>query len=118
MGNPVVHFEIGVTDLASAKDFYGQLFGWVAMAEPGGPAALVDTRSDEGIGGNLMVTPEGVPPYVTVYVQAVDLEATLDLAETLGGKTLVPPSDIPGVGAFATFADPDGNPIGLFCPAA
>ena len=44
-----------------------------------------------------------------------DLQASLDRAETLGGKALVPPTDLPdGYGRFAMFADPDGNTIGLW----
>jgi predicted enzyme related to lactoylglutathione lyase len=31
----------------------------------------------------------------------------------LGGKTLVPPVDIPA-GTFAWFADPEGNTVGLW----
>ncbi|MFE0751549.1 VOC family protein [Gordonia sp. NPDC058843] len=44
-----------------------------------------------------------------------DLQASLDRAQTLGGTALVGPSDLPdGYGRFATFADPDGNAIGLW----
>jgi predicted enzyme related to lactoylglutathione lyase len=53
--------------------------------------------------------------YVTVYVQVDDLPAYLKKAESLGGKTLVPPVEIPQ-GSFAWFADPDGNTIGLWKP--
>ena len=38
-----------------------------------------------------------------------------DKAGKLGGKTLVPPVEIP-TGTFAWFADPDGNTIGLWKP--
>jgi predicted enzyme related to lactoylglutathione lyase len=42
-----------------------------------------------------------------------DLPAYLTKAESLGGKTLVPPVEIPGQGSSAWFADPDGSIIGL-----
>ena len=45
---------------------------------------------------------------------ADDLQAALDKAVSLGASTTVPVSDIPNVGTFAQFADPDGNLIGLF----
>jgi predicted enzyme related to lactoylglutathione lyase len=32
---------------------------------------------------------------------------------SLGGKTIVPPTEIPNVVTFALFSDPDGNMVGL-----
>jgi predicted enzyme related to lactoylglutathione lyase len=46
--------------------------------------------------------------------QVDDLQAYLDKAATLGGKTLVPPVEIPGQESFAWLADPDGDLIGLW----
>ena len=50
---------------------------------------------------------------VTFYVSVDDLQAYLDKAESIGGKTVTPPTEIPGVVTYAFFADPDGNVIGL-----
>jgi predicted enzyme related to lactoylglutathione lyase len=50
---------------------------------------------------------------VTIYVQVPDLQAALDQAVALGGKVLMPPTEIPGVVTLAMFADPEGNVIGL-----
>ena len=52
--------------------------------------------------------------YVTVYVAVEDLAASLEKAESLGGKTIIPPTEVPGMGQFAWFSDPDGNTIGLW----
>jgi uncharacterized protein len=43
-----------------------------------------------------------------------DIDASLEKAKKLGGKTLVPRGDIPGMGQFAWFADLDGNAVGLW----
>lgn len=51
------------------------------------------------------------------YVDVEDVQAALDKAAELGGKTLVGPITIP-TGTFAWFADPDGNTIGLLKPAS
>lgn len=59
---------------------------------------------------------EGMPSYVTIYVAVDDLEATLAKAKDLGGTSIVPPTPIPGVGAFAMFQDREGNAIGLLRP--
>ena len=53
------------------------------------------------------------PPYVTFYVQVSDLQEYLDKAEKLGGKTVMPPTEIPNVVTIAMFQDPEGNFIGL-----
>ena len=114
MADPVVHFEVGVTDGGRARDFYGELFGWRFQTEPDEANTLV--VFEEGVGGNLTQVPEGVPPYVTFYVLVDDPGAYLERVERLGGKAMMPTTPIPGVGAFAMIADPDGNAIGLFTP--
>jgi hypothetical protein len=39
----------------------------------------------------------------------------LERAEALGGKKVVPPTDLPGdQSRYAIFADPDGNLVGLW----
>ncbi|HLA93179.1 MAG TPA: VOC family protein [Actinomycetota bacterium] len=114
MADPIVHFEVGITDGARARDFYGELFGWRFQTEPDESNTLV--VFEEGIGGNLMQVPEGASPYVTFYVLVDDTDAYLERVERLGGKTMVPSTAIPGVGEFAMLADPDGNLIALFTP--
>jgi predicted enzyme related to lactoylglutathione lyase len=116
MGRPVVHFEIGCRDSARTADFYSQLFEWQTQAQ--GPATLISTGSSEGIGGHISSLGHEPHNYVTVYVDVDDLQAYLDKAQALGGKTLVPPVTIPGQGSFAWLADPDGNIVGLWKAAA
>ena len=48
-----------------------------------------------------------------VYVEVDDLQAYLDKIESLGGKTVVPITEIPNVVMFAHFTDPVGNLMGL-----
>ncbi len=51
---------------------------------------------------------------MTFYVEVDDPAAYLARAEKLGGKTIVPPSEIPDFGlTFAFFADPEGHVVGL-----
>jgi len=46
-------------------------------------------------------------------VDVEDVAAALKKAEGLGGKTLVPPVEIP-FGTFAWMQDPEGNTVGLW----
>jgi len=48
-----------------------------------------------------------------VYAQVDDLQAALERAERLGGKTILPPTEVPGGPKLAMFADPAGNVTGL-----
>jgi uncharacterized protein len=112
MANPVVHFEIGCGDLPQTQAFLSKLFDWLMQAA--GPATMISTG---GIGGHITALGHESSRYTIFYVQVDDVQAYLDKAGALGGKTMVPPIDIP-TGTFAWFADPAGNTIGLFKPTA
>lgn len=113
MPNPVVHWEIAVKNGAKAKEFYSKLFDW--KIGDAGPMNYrgVDTGG-EGINGGIFQPEVDVPNYVTIYVQVDNLQAYLEKAQSLGGRTIVPPTPIPDMGAFAVFVDPEGNTIGLW----
>jgi uncharacterized protein len=90
MGAPVAFFEFISNNPARIRLLH-PTFGWTA-AESGHP------QHGEQAGRT------------TIYLQAY-----LDKAERLGGKTVLPPSLLPGDwGSFAVFADPDGHPVGLW----
>jgi predicted enzyme related to lactoylglutathione lyase len=116
MGQAVVHFEIGTRHCARAAQFYSSLFGW--QVSDGGHATLIDTGSAQGIAGNIAPAGEAPDHYVTIYVQVDDIAASLRAAEALGARLLVLATDVGGVGHYGWFADPDGNVIGLWTPAA
>ena len=112
MGNAVVHFEIGGPDDAPLVEFYRELFGWGIQRVSGANYSMVDTRGGDGVNGGLGKSSTG-EPWSTFYVEAADLQAVLDKAESLGGKTVLPVTEIPGMITFAMFDDPDGLLIGL-----
>lgn len=116
MGAPVIHFEIGCKDANKNSKFYTELFGW--ETEPYGAAVMVDTKAEGGIRGHFNQL--GHPPhnYVTIYAQVDDVQKYLDRATKLGGKAIVPVTEVPQMGWFAWFSDPEGNVIGLWKPAA
>lgn len=113
MGQPVVHFEIGGRDSAKTAAFFSGLFGWKMQSM--GPATMINTGADSGIHGDISALGHEPHHYTIFYVQVDDVQGYLDKAGPLGGKTLVPPVEIP-TGTFAWFADPDGNTIGLWKP--
>jgi len=98
MADKLVHFEVVGKDGPKLMQFYGQLFGWTVNA---------------GIGGGISAAQEGSDGHLTFYVGVDDLQAALDKAESLGGKTVTPPMEIPNVVTFAMFTDPEGHLVGL-----
>jgi uncharacterized protein len=113
MGKPVIHFEIGCRNIGKTSDFFSHLFGWNMQAR--GPATMINTGAESGIHGHISALGHEPHHYTIFYVQVEDVQNYLDKAGSLGGKTLVPPVEIP-TGTFAWFADPEGNTIGLWKP--
>ncbi|MFL5654026.1 MAG: VOC family protein [Ktedonobacteraceae bacterium] len=111
----VVHMDIPANDPATASKFYADLFGWNIQVDQAFDYHMF--QAEPGPGGGFVKVGEN-PPYkpgeVLIYVSSDDIDATLAKAESLGGKTLLPKTEIPHTGWFAFFADPTGNRIGLF----
>jgi len=101
--------ELTTPDTAGALEFYTKLFGWKTevMKMPGMDYTVVKV-GERGIGGVMKADKEGCPVAWTSYVTVDDIDETAKLAESLGGKICVPPMDIPGVGRFGIFCDPQG----------
>ena len=109
--HPIVHVEFSAQDRTAAGNFYSELFGWSVQQIPEMNYATFETGS---IGGGLNPVGDNYSAgTVTVYVHSDDIDATLTKVENLGGKTLVPKSEIPNVGWYGMFSDPTGNKIGL-----
>ena len=107
MAHPVVHFEVSGSDLGKLQEFYGEVFGWKTQKVPGEmPYAMVE-KEEGGIAGGIGQAPDG-NGHVTFYVSTDDPQATLDKVEQLGGKTMLPPTDIPKIGRFSVLTDPQG----------
>ena len=77
---------------------------------------IADPASAQGIEGHLFETTEKMDftNLVIVYVQVDNIWDCLEQVESLGGKIMVQPQEIPGNAShFALFNDPSGNSIGL-----
>jgi predicted enzyme related to lactoylglutathione lyase len=112
METPVVHFEIMGGQGDQLEEFYQKLFGWKIDSKNPMKYGMVDTCVAEGINGAVGPSHDG-GKRVSIYVRVEDLGATLANVEKLGGKTILPPSQVPGGPKLAMFADPAGNVTGL-----
>jgi uncharacterized protein len=116
MAHRVVHVEIVSTDPSAAGKFYGDLFDWGTQQTGPETNNYVMWDSGENTGGGFPQTDGQLynAGDTLVYIGVEDIEATLARAEELGGKTLVPKSEIPGMGWFAILGDTTGGRIGLY----
>ena len=112
MARKIVHFEIIGKDGKKLQEFYSQLFDWKIDANNPMNYGLVD-GTETGIGGGIAADMAGGAGHVTIYVEVDDLAAALKKAEGLGGKTVMPPMEVPGGPEIAQFSDPEGHVIGL-----
>lgn len=111
MAHSVTHFEVTGKDLDTLQRFYSELFGWKTQKIPGDiPYAMIEKEGD-GIAGGIGQSPDG-NGHVTFYVDTDDPQAALDKAEELGGRTVLPVTELPQV-TIALFADPEGHVVGV-----
>jgi predicted enzyme related to lactoylglutathione lyase len=54
-----------------------------------------------------------MPPTWGLYITVDDVDATAELAVSMGGKVCMPPQDIPEVGRFCVLEDPQGAAISI-----
>lgn len=112
----IVHVEIPVANQDNARKFYSDLFGWKMTPMPEMNYTMWETGDGEhSLGGGFpIVSDENPAGKVLIYVASEDIEADLKKAEKLGGKMIHPKTEIPGMGWYAIFQDPNGNNLGLF----
>jgi len=103
--------ELATTDVEGAKKFYTSLLGWTTELAPvEGMSYTLAKAGDERVAGIMSTKCQGgeISPQWAVYITVDDVDATASKAVELGGKILMPPTDIPNVGRFAALADPQG----------
>jgi len=115
-GHPIVHVEFATENPKATGQFLADLFGWRIDTMPSFEYVMFQPGS--GPGGGLSGVDNELyrPGEALVYVGTDDIDATLARAMELGGKTLMPKTEIPGTGWFAIFNDPSGARLALFQP--
>jgi predicted enzyme related to lactoylglutathione lyase len=105
--------ELDTTDTESAKRFYTGLFGWGAKVSE---TYTEWQQAGISIGGMMKIPKEWgpVPPNWLIYFAVSDCDATAKRTGELGGGTIVPPTDIPGMGRFSVLRDPQGAVFAIY----
>ena len=113
MGAGVVHFEIMSRDGKRAHEFYRSLFGWSVNSDNPMNYGIISPETKRAIGGGIGQVMENQTPYVTFYVGVDDPQSYLDKVVSMGGKVVIPVTEVPNMVIYAMFADPEGNFVGL-----
>ena len=99
-------------------DFYREILGWEITTWDGPQTYWLETTGPEGTPGiNGGIMQRHLSQAVINTIQVESLDDMLSRVEAAGGKKVVGPSEVPGVGSHAYCADPEGNLFGLLQPA-
>jgi uncharacterized protein len=110
--------ELATPEPEKAVSFYRAIGGFEEDKMPMGPAGTYHVLKSDGKRRAGVAKPmkPGIPSMWLPYVQVGSADQTTERAKRLGAKVYVDPTDIPDVGRFAIFADPNGAAIGVLQP--
>jgi len=119
------YFDLTVTNLNTARCFFETVLGWqferfpmpyeyyrIQAGPPGEPGI------DGGIGATKDAPLAGGRPLTQVSIPVTDLDEVLGRVLASGGRIVEAKMPIPGIGWYATCAEPGGLMFGLIQPAA
>lgn len=106
--------DLATSDVASARYFYGALFGWTFEDLPASNAmAFLGGRAVAALVGQTMH-----PPHWNSYVSVEDADATAARVAELGGTVLEQPFDVGDSARIAPIVDPTGAAFAIWQPLA
>ena len=112
-----VWFDLATDDPASARSFYGKVFGWRFRAVEGASDGYTVIEHAGGKVGGMFFHPRG--PGGKNETQWLSLMSVRDSAQAAryvkskGGEVIVAPKGVPGRGTHAVFRDPEGAIFGV-----
>jgi predicted enzyme related to lactoylglutathione lyase len=113
MGHEIVHIEFAAKDRKALSKFYANVFGWAV--EDIDQMDYTTFKAGEGLGGGFFPVNETTHAETTIaYIATDDVTASLKAVQMAGGTIVVPESEIPNMGKFGLFRDPQGNMVGLY----
>lgn len=115
-----IFHELMTTNLEESKKFYEQITGLTITSGPY-PMLLNENQVIGGLVGPRAEGPGwpsgGPEPHWIPYFGVKDVKSITQSVKDLGGKILLPPTNIPEVGQAAVLQDPQGAPFGIFSPS-
>lgn len=110
------HFSVNADDLDRARGFYTAVFGW-RFESWGPPGFYLIPDVGEGASGSLqqrreLVAGQRLGAFETTFA-VDDIHTTLAAVVANGGRVLMQPYRIDGVGEIGYFEDTEGNVCGV-----
>jgi predicted enzyme related to lactoylglutathione lyase len=126
--DPIVHFEMPYDNAERVANFYRSAFDWQMQRlgeEMGGYVLAMTTESDDKgptkpgaiNGGFFPKAPDQPAKEPSVVISVDDIKASTKKVTDAGGRILGEPMEIPGIGQYVAFADPEGNRVGMLQPS-
>jgi uncharacterized protein len=123
----VVHFEMPYEDRVRMAKFYRSAFGWQTkmLGEEMGKYVLTTTvetgekgpkRPGAINGGFYLKRPDWPAQYPSIVIAVNDIKKATAKVVKAGGSVLGEPMEIPGVGSYVSFIDPEGNRVSMLQP--
>jgi predicted enzyme related to lactoylglutathione lyase len=113
MPSPLTHAAINADDVDAARRFYESVYGW--RFTPWGPPGFLRCELEHGVVA-IQRRRELVPGVRTTGFECTmavdDVQAAIDAAAATGGRVVMEPTAIPGVGELVFLADPSGTVSG------
>ena len=114
------YFDLTVADLDAARGFFERALGWKFERFPMPyeyyritAGALDEPGIDGGIGALGDADASSGRPTVTLTIPVRDLDQMLSKVKECAGKVIEPRMPIPGIGWYATCAEPGGLMFGI-----
>jgi uncharacterized protein len=123
----VVHFEMPYENRERMAKFYQSAFGWQTQMlgqDMNNYVVATTTETSEAgptkpgaiNGGFYGKMPDRPMQYPSVVIAVDDVKKSSQKVAAAGGKVLGDPMDIPGVGKYVSFVDPEGNRVSMLQP--
>jgi len=125
--DPVVHFEMPYNDGRRMAKFYKSAFGWqtgMLGEEMGNYITATTTETGErgpkkpgAINGGFYPRKTDWPAqYPSIVIAVDDVRKAMKKVKAAGGNVLGEPMEIPNVGQYVSFIDPEGNRVSMLQP--
>ena len=110
--------ELVTDDTEACETFFTRLMGWTtdSKAMEDGGVYTFFKQGDRPVGGMMSMQSlglEDVPPHWMAYLTVENVDDACARCRELGGRIVMEPVDVPGIGRFAIVADPTDAALGL-----
>lgn len=118
MGKPVVWWELMSREPEKVAAFYQQVFEWKINHMPEVNYRIVETGGGIGNDGGIAKLDcddkNARPPGTVFYIAVDDLAEYREKIKAAGGQIHIEEQEVPNMGWFCLFSDPEGRTMGLW----